>query len=78
MKQDRGKGSGFAVCVDAGGYAGALEERKIYPVRDDSAAESEGLVRVVDESGDDYLYPARMFERVKLPVELQRALRLAS
>jgi hypothetical protein len=57
-----------------------VEVRKLYPIVSDAEAEAEanGLIRAVDESGEDYLYPGRLFERVSLPIELRRALRLAS
>jgi len=55
-----------------------LEVRKLYPAIDDPRAEVDHLIRVVDESGDDYLYPARFFRKLALPAELQRALRTAS
>ena len=44
----------------------------------DADAESNDLIRVIDESGEDYVYPARLFQRLTLPTEVQRALRLAS
>ena len=59
-------------------YAASLDVRKLYPVLSDPDAESNDLIRVIDESGEDYLYPTRLFQRVTLPAELQRALRLAS
>jgi hypothetical protein len=46
-------------------------------VNDPDAAEDD-LIRVIDESGEDYLYPARLFQKLTLPIELQRALRVAS
>jgi hypothetical protein len=55
-----------------------LEVRKLYPVVRDPEAATEDLIRVIDESGEDYLYAARLFQKVALPVELQRALRIAS
>ena len=58
------------------GYGGSLEIRKLYSVLEDSEAEANDLIRVIDESGEDYLYPARLFRRP--PSEVQRALRLAS
>jgi len=66
------------VCVRNRGYAASLEVRKLYPVVNDPEAAIEDLIRVIDESGEDYLYPARLFRKVALPVELQRALRIAS
>jgi hypothetical protein len=41
-------------------------------------AEADDLICVIDESGEDYLYPARLFQKLTLPVELRRALRMAS
>jgi hypothetical protein len=72
------KTQGFAVCIRNAGFAASLEVRKLYPVVADPDAEANDLVRVVDESGEDYVYPARMFQKVALPSELQRVLRLAS
>ncbi len=74
----RMKTQGYAVCLRNAGYVASLELRKLYPVLEDPGAEANALIRVVDESGADYLYPARLFQRLTLPVEIQRALRLAS
>jgi len=78
MRSRRVKTQGFAVCIRNAGFAASLEVRKLYPVVADPDAEANDLVRVVDESGEDYVYPARMFQKVALPSELQRVLRLAS
>lgn len=57
----------FALCVDNSGYPASLELFKLYQiVRNDEAAD-EGEVRVVDESGEDYLYSARRFVPIALP-----------
>src|SRR5262245_47390472 len=64
----------FAVCVETGGYVD-LELRRLYRVRSDKKARSLGFVRVVDDSGDDYLYPASFFEPVRLPERVARAFR---
>ena len=72
------KSQGFAVCIRNAGFGASLELRKLYPVLDDPDAEANDLIRVIDESGEDYVYPARLFQRLKLPGEVQRALRLAS
>lgn len=72
------KSTQYAVCLRNAGFEAALEPRKLYEVLDDADAEANGLIRVVDESGEDYVYPAGMFQRLKLPAEVQRALRLAS
>lgn len=71
------KQSGFVVCVRNTGYPAALETRKIYRTVADRDAESHGLLRVVDESGEDYLYPAKFFMAVDLPQPVQSALRRA-
>jgi hypothetical protein len=78
MKSRRIKAQGYAVCVRNAGFSASLEVRKLYPVVDDADAEANDLIRVIDESGEDYVYPARIFQRLTLPGELQRALRLAS
>ena len=65
--------SDLAVCVDNSGYEAALERRKLYALLPDAEAESRGLLRVVDESGDDYLYPAKNFHKVELPAAVRRA-----
>jgi hypothetical protein len=70
--------NGFAVCLRNGGFAASLEPRKLYPFIHDSEAEENGLIRVIDESGEDYLYPARLFRKLALPGDVRRALRLAS
>ena len=58
---------GFAVCVRNIGFGASLEVRKLYPVVDDPDAEANGLIRVIDESGEDYLYPASYFVPIELP-----------
>ena len=61
------------VCVENRGYLVSLERRKIYVALADAEAERTGLVRVIDESGEDYLYPATFFAPIKLPRTLRRA-----
>jgi hypothetical protein len=57
----------FAVCVGSGQDDLDLERWKIYEVVEDAAAESRGHYRVVDESGEDYLYPQEYFRLIELP-----------
>jgi hypothetical protein len=57
----------FALCVEDGGYPASLEVRKVYRVLPDSDARSHGLIRVVDESGEDYLYPEKLFVPIEVP-----------
>ena len=78
MSSRRIKTKGFAVCLRNAGFDASLEVRKLYPVVDDADAEANDLIRVIDESGEDYLYPASLFQKLELPAEVQRVLRLAS
>ena len=64
----------FLVCIHNGEYPAALEVRKIYQLVPDEAAIKHHLVRVIDESGDDYLYPDSYFLPVDLPQALKEAL----
>lgn len=57
----------YVVCVENRGYKAALELRKIYRIAKDTAASEHGLVRVIDESGEDYLYPERFFVVIEVP-----------
>lgn len=66
----------FALCVENKDCED-LEKRKIYQILPDDEAEKEGYLRVVDESGEDYLYPRSYFIHVQLPREAQEALRVA-
>jgi hypothetical protein len=78
MRTHRPRTEGFAVCLRNRGYAASLEVRKLYPVVNDPDAAANDPIRVIDESGEDYLYPALLFRKLTLPIELQRALRVAS
>ena len=74
MKQHKNSTSLFAVCINNSGYPASLELHKIYRVLPDEDAERDGDLRVIDESGEDYLYPADYFMMLELPREVQRAL----
>jgi len=65
----------FAVCVRNEDYPASLELRKLYRVIDDGFAAQHDLIRVIDESGEDYLYPADYFVRVELPRAVAQTLR---
>lgn len=54
-----------------------LEKRKVYQILSDEEASKEGYLRVIDESGEDYLYPESYFVHVQLPLEAQEALQVA-
>ena len=57
----------FAICIDNHDYEVSLEIRKLYEVIADPDAEKHNQIRVIDESGEDYLYPASAFSRLSLP-----------
>ena len=59
----------FAICIDNSEYPASLELHKIYRVLPDKDAERDGDLRVVDESGEDYLYPAAYFVLIGVPEE---------
>lgn len=63
----------LVICVDNSGYEVCLERRKIYVALPDARAEKLGQLRVVDESGEDYLYPKGSFVAVVLPQTIRRA-----
>lgn len=60
----------YVVCIGNKGYPASLELKKLYVTLPDAEAESHGLIRVIDESGEDYLYPADFF----LPIEVSENL----
>jgi hypothetical protein len=64
----------FAVCVKNEGYEASLERNKIYTVVPDAEAGQDGDVRVIDESGDDYLYPEDWFVLIEVPAEVEASL----
>ena len=68
----------FVVCVHNDEYTASLERRKIYPVIPDAGAEAHGMLRLVDESGEDYLYPQDFFLPIEVPEAVSKALALAS
>ena len=64
----------FVICVENKGFEASLEIRKVYDLLQDDDALSHGLLRVVDESGEDYLYPSEFFVLLDLPTPLQTRL----
>ena len=67
----------FVVCLRNKGYEASLEPRKIYQVLPDKDAESHKMLRVIDESEEDYLFPASLFSPISLPQTLARELALS-
>ena len=68
----------FVLCLRNEGYPASLEPRKLYSVIPDTAATKHNLLRVIDESGEDYLYPVNYFVALRLPTNVKAALSKAS
>ncbi len=64
----------YALCVDNTDYEMSLEVLKLYEVIPDADAESENLIRVIDESGEDYMFESSSFVRLDLPPDVERAI----
>jgi len=68
----------FAVCIDNSDYQASLEKKKLYEVVPDPEAWKHNQIRIIDESGEDYLFPRGIFLEVPLPVEIaERVARIA-
>ena len=74
LKHREKKSVRFAVCLNNSGYKASLELHKIYRIIPDEDAAEDGDIRIVDESGEDYLYPARWFVLVRLPQPVKQSL----
>ncbi len=64
----------FVICMNNRDYPSSLELHKVYRVLTDIEANINGDIRVIDESGEDYLYPADYFVSVNLPIEVKESL----
>jgi hypothetical protein len=78
MTPGTSNGRYYYLCVKNDDYPASLETRKVYEAIPDAEAQSHGMLRVIDESGDDYLYPAEMFIAIELPEPAIFALQSAS
>ena len=78
MKFAKPQAKQLVVCVSNGGYPASLEKRKIYVALRDADAEKLELRRIVDESGDDYLYPKALFRSIALPQAVKKAVLAAA
>jgi hypothetical protein len=67
--------SHFFVCIDNRGYEASLETNKIYLAIRDEGAERAGDIRIVDESGEDYLYSKRRFVPIEVPATVRASIR---
>jgi hypothetical protein len=74
MKQRKSTSTRFAVCLNNKDYPVALELHKVYRVLPDAGAAQDGDLRIVDESGEDYLYPTENFLLIELPLRTTRVL----
>jgi hypothetical protein len=64
----------LVVCISNDGFQASLERRKIYVSLPDLLAGSHDLIRIVDESGEDYLYPRALFREISVPESLKKML----
>lgn len=68
----------YVVCIDNTEYPSSLELRKIYQCLPDPRAEQDGLIRIIDESGEDYLYSRESFVPIEVPTAVEEAFRGAA
>ena len=73
-RSSRLRGAYYVLCVKNDGYPSSLDVRKVYRALPDVDAEKHGQIRVIDESGEDYLFSSRYFIRLPLPSAAKRAL----
>ena len=78
MTERKSRAKRFVVCVNTEGYPASLELHKIYRVVPDEDAEADGDIRIVDESGEDYLFSATRFVEIEPPQRVKRSLLHAS
>ncbi len=70
-------GKNFSICIDNSGYETSLIQRKLYEVIPDERAAQDDLVRIIDESGEDYLHHRSHFLIIELPIEIENILSTA-
>ena len=63
----------FVICINNQDYPASLERWKVYRAVADEKAEKRNLIRIIDESGEDYLYSVKDFSAIELPKEVERA-----
>ena len=76
MTAQMGKTTEYVVCIDNADYPASLERHKIYRVLSDEDAAADGDIRVIDESGEDYLYSADRFVPISVPPAVKKSLEL--
>ncbi len=72
MRSTKKQARRFVMCIQIEEYAASLEARKLYEMIPDSKAESQQQLRVIDESGEDYLYPKKYFIPIDLPSDIEQ------
>ena len=78
MKESKQTLPEFVVCINNVDYPASLELHKIYRVVVDEDATKEGDIRIIDESGEDYLYPSSYFAPIQVPQTVEKSLQRAS
>ena len=78
MKKSKQNISDFVVCINNSDYPASLELHKIYRVIADKEAEEDGDIRIIDESGEDYIYPSSYFVPIQVPQTVEESLLRAS
>jgi hypothetical protein len=71
--KDKESEARFAICINNGGYVDDLKARTVYQILPDESAARSDYVRVIDETGEDYLYPANLFVPIEVPREVEEA-----
>lgn len=77
MSDESSVGS-YVLCIADGGYPESLEVRKVYAVLPDERAAARNYIRIIDETGEDYLYPAKHFVPIQVPLEAAKILPVAT
>jgi len=78
MEKIKDTSPAFVVCINNNDYPASLELHKIYRVLPDEDAAKDNDIRIIDESGEDYLYPASYFAPIKVPAAVEESLLRAS
>jgi hypothetical protein len=78
MEKIKDTSPAFVVCINNNDYPASLELHKIYRVLPDEDAAADNDIRIIDESGEDYLYPASYFAPIKVPAAVEESLLRAS
>ena len=75
---NQNKTARLVICINNGGYVDDLKVKTVYQLLPDESAAKSNYIRIIDETGEDYLYPADLFASIELPSELQKVLLTAN